>query len=138
MRKPSIAKGIVCLVFVAVLLAADEPKKSDKQPVPITKEKLLGKWKGPKDVPITLEFTEKKVKVTVIEKVGEMSKPTVLEWDYEIDAKGEWVNLHPLNRGGLANAKLNTDGTLTGFFVAVPPTIPKELNGIIFTFVKPA
>ncbi|MDB5310936.1 MAG: hypothetical protein JWO38_5138 [Gemmataceae bacterium] len=137
MLRPGIVSGFVCFVLVAPA-TSDEPKKSDNKADPVTKDKLLGKWEGPKDVPITLEFTEKKLTVTVVATAGGMPKSTTLKWDYAIDAKENLVNLQPLDHGGaLGNAWLKADGTLSVLIVPVPPAIPKALKYVTFTFVKP-
>jgi hypothetical protein len=136
MLRPGIASGIVCLVLAAG--AADEPNKPGQDPVPVTRDKLRGKWEGPKGVPITLEFAEKKVTVTVITTDGGKQKPTALVWDYEINPKDHWITLCPLDQGGgLGSAKLNADGTLSVGIVLQPPTIPKTFENVTFTRVKP-
>ena len=136
MLRPGIASGIVCLTLAAAIVA-DEPEKR-QAPVPVSREKLRGKWEGPKGVPITLEFAEKKVMVTVVTTEGGKEKPTALVWDYEINPKDHWITLCPLDQGGgLGSAKLNPDGTLSVGIVLQPPTIPKTLENVTFTRVKP-
>jgi hypothetical protein len=122
---------------LAIVVASDEPSKPAKKPVPITKDKLIGKWMGgPKNMPMAMEFSKSKVTLTVMG--NGMQKATTLEWEYEIDDDGEWVTLSPLKiiQGGLGSARLNSDGTLSLFTVPLPPAIPKPLKDVAFTRVK--
>jgi len=140
MLKSGILTEVICVVLVTPV-AADEPKKSDNKTVLITKEKLLGKWEGPKDVPVTLEFAEKKVKVTVVTTEGGVRKTTIVEWDYEIDVKGNYAKLQPFDaakKTSLGWAELNAEGTLSAEIASVPPTIPELMKKpATFMFVKP-
>jgi hypothetical protein len=126
-----------------VLLApavADDPKKPDEKDEPLTKEKLLGKWVGPKDVPVTVEFKDDQVVITTVV-TDENGKPKTMtiEWPYEINPKDSlWVFLKPLDHGGgIGGASLASDGTLHVIIAKFPPAFPKGLKTTKFTRVDP-
>lgn len=137
MGSHGIAAAIVCLFSMAIAIC-EEPQQPDKKSPPVTKEKLLGKWIGPKGVPVTLEFTEKKVKVTAVAKVDGKLKTTTLEWNYLIDAIENVVCLEPLpfsDDAFLGTAKLKEDGTLSVGIVRLPSDIPNGVKDQPFTKV---
>jgi hypothetical protein len=130
--------GGLCFVLLAPAVA-DDPKKQDEKREPLTKEKLLGKWVGPKDVPVTVEFKDDQVIITtVVSDEGGKPKTMTIEWPYAIDPEDNLtVFLKPLDgiRGGLGSGWLNADGTLSAGIVEFPPAFPKGLKTTKFTRV---
>src|SRR4051794_41136482 len=129
--------GVLSLVLAGPG-GADDAKKPDDKAQPISKEKLLGKWSGPKGVPVVLDFKDQKLAVKVFAYVGGMFSSTTHDWTYEIDPKTNEVLLQPFKSGGsLGVAKATKDGKLIVTLVPLPPALPGGLDKVTFEFIKP-
>jgi hypothetical protein len=152
MARTGIAAVVVCLLL-AVGGTSQEPTTRDvaaeinrlykvtESPLePITRDKLLGKWTAPRNIPMSLEFTEKKVLVTFydVNHIGGVQQSQTLEWDYAIDPKGAFVKLGTLPTGeAMASANLRQNGTLLVSMGAHPPMLWKWLSSEPFEPVRP-